>query len=406
MIESLRGTTFTGKEFDTLIATTEPEWNRSLDFSCWFALQCSMSWHLLKQQCCLGFRQITELTRNCRAVSNDTLFALLDWIQAKPVDEFSLATLPCCTGDFLYSEHWNITRTNSKLSVWYTWVEAVSRSDSIYTLLVCKLSSSSSPVNPFETVIDRPHTHRCTKVVKSSACNRSSRMKHWVCMDNWSFCFQMANDARTEKEKMSAGELYDAYIPQLMGERDACKELVFDFNITRPSEGKKRDELLRKLFGSFGNNSIIETPLQCDYGYNVYWGNNSLANHNLVILDICPVHVGDYVLIGPDVKFYGGTHPADPQQRLDGQEYGKPIRIGNNVWIGGGAIIVAGVTIGDNSVIGAGSVVVKDIPANVVAVGNPCRVIKPLDPPTRPPKQFQQLTQFNWNQLKESWMSS
>ena len=210
----------------------------------------------------------------------------------------------------------------------------------------------------------------------------------------------MATDTRTEKEKMLAGELYNAMVPELTSGRATCRELIYEFNMTRPSEGKKRDELLRKLFGSFGTNSVIETPIRCDYGSNIYWGNNSFANHNLVALDVCAIHVGDFVLIGPDVKLYGATHPIDAQQRIDGLEYGKPIRIGNNVWIGGGAVIVAGVTIGDNSVIGAGSVVVKDIPANVVAVGNPCRVIKPLDAPTRSPKQFQQLTQFNWNRPK------
>ena len=214
----------------------------------------------------------------------------------------------------------------------------------------------------------------------------------------------MASDTRTEKEKMLAGDLYDAFTSEILGERARCKEMVYDFNMSRPSEGKKRDDILKALFGAFGSNSFIETPLQCDYGSNVYWGKNSFANHNLVILDTCPIHVGDFVLMGPDVKLYSATHPVDPQKRLDGQEYGKPIRIGNNVWIGGGAIIVAGVTIGDNSVIGAGSVVVKDIPANVVAVGNPCRVIKPLDPPTRPPKQFQKLTPFDWNHFKETRM--
>ena len=167
----------------------------------------------------------------------------------------------------------------------------------------------------------------------------------------------MATDTRTEKEKMLAGELYDAFGPQLTKERADSKELVFEFNLTRPSEGKKRDEILRKLFGSFGSNSVIETPLRCDYGLNTYWGKNSFANHNLIILDVCPIYVGDFVLMGPDVKLYGATHPTDPQQRMDGLEYGKPIRIGNNVWIGGGVVVVAGVTIGDNSVIGAGSVV-------------------------------------------------
>jgi maltose O-acetyltransferase len=205
----------------------------------------------------------------------------------------------------------------------------------------------------------------------------------------------MTTDTRTEKEKMLAGEMYNAFTPQLIAERAACRELLHDYNLTRPDEAKKRDEMIRTLFAQFGTNSVIETPLRCDYGSNVYWGNNSFGNYNLVLLDTCPIYVGDYVLIGPDVKLYAATHPTDPQERLNGLEYGKPIRIGNNVWLGGGTIVVAGVTIGDNSVIGAGSVVVKDIPANVVAVGNPCKVVKQLKPPTGPPQQIQQLTTFD-----------
>ncbi|CAF1069213.1 unnamed protein product [Adineta steineri] len=211
----------------------------------------------------------------------------------------------------------------------------------------------------------------------------------------------MSTDTRTEKEKMIAGDMYNAFVPELVLERAKCREMVFDYNLTRPTDGKKRGEILKKLFGQFGSNSNIETPFQCDLGYNIHWGDNSFANYNFTILDICPVYVGNYVLIGPDVKLYGATHPIDPQERLNGLEYGKPIRIGNNVWIGGGSIIVAGATIGDNSVIGAGSVVVKDIPANVVAVGNPCKVIKQLQPPTRPPKEFQQMTGFDYEKLKE-----
>ena len=202
----------------------------------------------------------------------------------------------------------------------------------------------------------------------------------------------MATDTRSEKEKMIAGELYNAFGPELMGERSVCREFIYNYNRTRPGEAQKRDEMIRSIFGRFGTNSVIETPLRCDYGYNVYWGDNSFANYNLVLLDVCPIYVGDYVLIGPDVKLYAATHPIDPQERLEGLEYGKPIRIGNNVWIGGGTVVVGGVTIGDNSVIGAGSVVVKDIPANVVAVGNPCKVVKQLAAPTRPPKEFPQIT--------------
>jgi maltose O-acetyltransferase len=205
----------------------------------------------------------------------------------------------------------------------------------------------------------------------------------------------MASDTRTEKEKMLAGEMYNAFVPQLLDERMACRELIYDYNRTRATEGEKRAEIIHKLFGQFGANSVIEPPFICDYGGNVYWGENSFANFNLLILDTCTVHVGNYVLMGPDVKIYTATHPLDPQERLNGLEYGKPIRIGNNVWLGGGTIILPGVTIGDNSVIGAGSVVTKNIPDNVVAVGNPCKVIKQLQPPTSPPKQFQPLTGFD-----------
>jgi maltose O-acetyltransferase len=205
----------------------------------------------------------------------------------------------------------------------------------------------------------------------------------------------MASDARTEKEKMLAGEMYNAFTPQLLAERATCRAVTYDYNLTRPNEATKRSEMMQKLCGQFGSNSVIETPFQCDYGYNIYWGENSFANYNLVVLDTCPLYVGNFVLMGPDVKIYTATHPTDPQERLDGLEYGKPIRIGNNVWLGGSTVVLPGVTIGDNSVIGAGSVVVKDIPANVVAVGNPCKVVKQLQPPTRPPKQFQQITGFD-----------
>lgn len=204
----------------------------------------------------------------------------------------------------------------------------------------------------------------------------------------------MTTDSRTEKEKMLAGEMYNAFSPELLGEREACREFIYEYNGTRPTEAKKRNEILQKFLGRFGTNSVIERPFLCDYGYNIFWGDNSFANFNLVILDTCEVHVGNNVLIGPDVKMYSATHPIDPQERLDGLEYGKQIRIGNNVWIGGGVVIVAGATIGENSVIGAGSVVVKDIPANVVAVGNPCKVVKQLQPPTRIPTQFLQITGF------------
>ena len=205
----------------------------------------------------------------------------------------------------------------------------------------------------------------------------------------------MASDTRSEKEKMIAGEMYHAFTEELIAERAAAREAIHEFNSLRPSEESKRLEILKKLLGKFGTNSLIEPGFRCDYGYNIYWGNNSSANYNFVVLDICHVYVGDYVLIGPDVKIYTATHPTDPQERLGEAEYGKPVRIGNNVWIGGGSIIVAGANIGDNSVIGAGSVVVKDIPANVVAVGNPCKVVKQLTPPTGPATNYPQMTGYD-----------
>ncbi|CAF0834057.1 unnamed protein product [Didymodactylos carnosus] len=191
------------------------------------------------------------------------------------------------------------------------------------------------------------------------------------------------DDKRTEKQKMLDGDLYTAFGPELYNERMHCKKLLYEYNLTKPDEQEKRSQIIKQLFGKVGVGPYIEAPFRCDHGYNIEWGNDSVANHNLIILDECKVTIGNNVLIGPDVKISTATHPTDPQIRLDGYEYGKPITIGNNVWIGGGAIINANVTIGDNSVIGSGSVVTKNIPENVVAVGNPCKVIKKLEPPTR-----------------------
>jgi len=180
-----------------------------------------------------------------------------------------------------------------------------------------------------------------------------------------------------------AGDLYTAFGPELFNERKYCKELIYEYNQTKPTDGGKRHEILKKLFGKCGTGPFIEPPFFCDYGYNIEWGNDSYANYNFTVLDVCLIKIGDNVLFGPDVKIFAATHPIDPQLRLDGLEYGSPITIGNNVWVGGGVIINPGVTIGDNSVIGSGSVVTKSIPANVVAVGNPCRVTKEISPPTR-----------------------
>lgn len=183
----------------------------------------------------------------------------------------------------------------------------------------------------------------------------------------------------SEKEKMLAGEIYDAnYDKELIQERQQAKELCYDYNNLRPSKIEERKEILKKLLGKTKENFWIEQPFLCDYGYNIEVGENFYANHNLIILDGNKVRFGDNVFIAPNCSFYTAGHPLDAEERNKGLEYAKPIEIGNNVWIGGNVVVLPGVKIGDNAVIGAGSVVNKDIPANTVAVGNPCRVIKEI----------------------------
>jgi len=188
----------------------------------------------------------------------------------------------------------------------------------------------------------------------------------------------MTEIARSEKEIMLAGELYLAADPQLSSERRNARRLARLYNGTTEEDDVLRLELLQEWFGKVGPGVQIEPPFRCDYGYNIHAGDNFYANFGCVILDCCPVTIGDNVLLAPNVQIYAAYHPVDPQQRLTGRELAAPVTIGNNVWVGGGAIICPGVTIGDNTTIGAGSVVVKDLPANVVAVGNPCRVVREL----------------------------
>ena len=174
--------------------------------------------------------------------------------------------------------------------------------------------------------------------------------------------------------------IYDANNdPALIAERLECKELCRDYNDLRPRETEARDALLRKILVVAGTGLLIEQPLYCDYGYNIRVGDNFYANFNLVILDEAPVTLGDNVFIAPDCGFYTAGHPIEAAERNKGLEYARPITVGDNVWIGAGVTVLAGVTIGDNCVIGAGSVVVGDIPANCVAVGNPCKVIKTIN---------------------------
>jgi acetyltransferase-like isoleucine patch superfamily enzyme len=182
----------------------------------------------------------------------------------------------------------------------------------------------------------------------------------------------------TEKQKMLSGALYYANGEELLRERTECKELCHEYNLLAPSDFGKQQEIIRKLFGKAGDPFMVTAPFWCDYGYNIEVGENFYANHNCVILDCAKVTFGDNVLIAPNCGFYTAGHPLDAEQRSQGLEFAYPITIGNNVWIGGGAQIMPGVTIGDNTVIGAGSVVTKDIPAGVIAVGNPCRVLREI----------------------------
>ena len=182
---------------------------------------------------------------------------------------------------------------------------------------------------------------------------------------------------KSEKEKMLAGEFYYAGDEELVKERDNARNLIFEFNNTRPSEKEKRQDILKQLIVA-KDSLYIEAPFYCDYGYNIEVGENFYANFGCTVLDVNKIKIGDNVLLAPNVQIYTATHPTDPIERLTGKEFAKPITIGNNVWVGGGTIICPGVKIGDNVTIGAGSVVTKDIPGNVIAAGNPCKIIKEI----------------------------
>ena len=184
----------------------------------------------------------------------------------------------------------------------------------------------------------------------------------------------------TEKEKAKEGLLYNAnYDEELLVERMKCKEKCQIYNNLNQSEIKNRKELLKTILGKTKEQFLIEPNFYCDYGYNIEIGENFYSNHNLVILDAGKVTFGDNVFIGPNCGFYAAGHPLDARQRNKGIEYAKPISVGNDVWIGGNVTVLPGVNIGSNVVIGAGSVVTKDIPSNVVAVGNPCKILKKIE---------------------------
>ena len=181
----------------------------------------------------------------------------------------------------------------------------------------------------------------------------------------------------SEKDKMLSGELYDAnYDKELIKDRYKAKDICFEYNNLKPSDFENKDKIIKNLFAKTGKQIMVEQSFWCDYGYNIYVGENFYMNHNCVILDGAKVEFGNDVFIAPNCGFYTAGHPLDYEIRNKGLEYAKSIKVGNNVWIGGNVIVLPGVTIGDNVVIGAGSIVNKDIPSNCVAVGNPCKVIK------------------------------
>ena len=185
-------------------------------------------------------------------------------------------------------------------------------------------------------------------------------------------------DSRSMRERMFAGDLYIADGPQFTEDYQRAMRLLEQFNRTPAEAPEERERLLRELLGTLGDGSVIRPPFHCDYGYQLHLGARSFINFGLVALDVAQITIGEDVQMGPNVQLLTPTHPTDSELRRAKWEAALPITIGNNVWLGGGVIVCPGVTIGDNTVVGAGAVVVKDLPPNVVAVGNPARVIRSL----------------------------
>ena len=182
----------------------------------------------------------------------------------------------------------------------------------------------------------------------------------------------------TDKEKMLAGEYYLGWDKDLTSERETAKDLLYDFNSLKPSKREERGKMIEKLFGKVGKGCWIESPFNCDYGYNITVGDNFYTNSNCCILDCAKVTIGNNVLIGPNVGIYTPSHAFEKEARAKGYEQSLPVEIGDDVWICGSVTIKGGVKIGSNTIIGAGSVVTKDIPDNVIAAGVPCTVLRKM----------------------------
>ncbi|SRR2546426_12511894 len=193
-------------------------------------------------------------------------------------------------------------------------------------------------------------------------------------------------DGRSNRTRMLAGDPYIADDPELMRESTRAATLTAQFNAAAADDDEGRRRILRELLGSLGEGTTIRPPFRCDYGYRIRFGVRTFVNFGLVALDVGPITVGDDVQIGPNVQLLTATHPTDPEPRRAKWEGSRPITIGNNVWLGGGVVVCPGVSIGDNAVVGAGAVVVRDIPPNVVAAGNPARIVRRLQADGRHPK--------------------
>lgn len=201
------------------------------------------------------------------------------------------------------------------------------------------------------------------------------------------------------KDKLHTGELYLCMDEDIIKEQEGYMDLLYEFNQTRPTEFPKRQALLKKMFAEYGDNCYIEPPLRANWGgHHVHFGNNVYANFNLTLVDDTHIYVGDNTLIGPNVTISSAGHPIEPNLRSQNYQYNFPVRIGKNVWLGAGVVIVPGVTIGDNTVVGAGSVVTKDLPSNVVAVGNPCRVLREIGEKDR--EFYFKNHKINWDEIE------
>ena len=179
--------------------------------------------------------------------------------------------------------------------------------------------------------------------------------------------------------RMKGGILYNSGAEELLKVQAECLEKMYDYNATRPCESEKRSALIKEMFAEVGENCYIEPPLHANWGgHHTHLGKNVYANFNLTLVDDTDIYIGDYTMLGPNVVLATAGHPICPELRARAYQYNLPVRIGRNCWLGAGVVVLPGVSIGDNSIIGAGSIVTKDIPANVIAVGNPCRVMRPI----------------------------